>query len=128
MALVRTVHLENMRAEDLKPGEEPLQRRKIGKLAVQHMGAVTVGLDGFRESQILLRRVRGRTPTLPPAYRLPETSLDAEANGRETMLHQALSRSAGHFVAQRLRVSSCQNKPTCCSRPRQRRNYRLAVS
>jgi hypothetical protein len=28
--------------------------------------AVTDGLDGFRESQILLRRVRGRTPTLPP--------------------------------------------------------------
>ncbi len=36
MVLVRAVHLENMRAEDLKPGEEPLQRRKIGKLAVQH--------------------------------------------------------------------------------------------
>jgi hypothetical protein len=32
--------------------------------------AVTDGLDGFRESQILLRRVRGRTPTLPPACRL----------------------------------------------------------
>lgn len=29
--------------------------------------AVTDGLDGFRESQILLRRVRGRTPALPPA-------------------------------------------------------------
>ena len=31
--------------------------------------AVTDGLDRFRESQMLLRRVRGRTPTLPPAYR-----------------------------------------------------------
>jgi len=28
-------------------------------------GAVTGGLDGFREAQILLRRVRGRTLTLP---------------------------------------------------------------
>jgi hypothetical protein len=35
--------------------------------------AVTDGLDGFRESQILLRRVRGRTPTLPPALRLSAT-------------------------------------------------------
>jgi hypothetical protein len=33
--------------------------------------AVTDGLDGFRESRILLRRVRGRIPTLPLAYRLP---------------------------------------------------------
>ncbi len=43
-----------------------------------------------------------------PSFRVGEvlrTSLDAEANGRETMLHQALSSSAGHFVAQRLRVS-----------------------
>jgi len=30
------------------------------------MGAVTDGLDGFRESQILLRRVGGRPPTFPP--------------------------------------------------------------
>jgi hypothetical protein len=38
----------------------------------------------------------GRTPTLPPAYRLPGTSLDAQANGRETKLHQALFSAAGH--------------------------------
>jgi hypothetical protein len=37
------------------------------------------------------------------------TSLDAEANGGETMLHQALSSPAGHFVAQCLRVSSRNN-------------------
>ena len=30
---------------------------------------VTDGLDGFRESRILLRRVRGRTPTFPSAFR-----------------------------------------------------------
>src|ERR1039458_2470563 len=36
--------------------------------------AVTDGLDDrFRESQTLLRRVRGRTPALPPAYRLSAT-------------------------------------------------------
>jgi hypothetical protein len=29
--------------------------------------AVTDGLDRFRELQILLRRIQGRTPTLPPA-------------------------------------------------------------
>jgi hypothetical protein len=44
------------------------------------------------------------------AYRLPETSLDAEVNGRETKLHQALSSSAGHFAAQCLGVSSDENK------------------
>jgi hypothetical protein len=31
--LVRAVHLENMRAEGLKPGQQPLQRRKTGELA-----------------------------------------------------------------------------------------------
>jgi hypothetical protein len=39
------------------------------------------------------------------AAQQPETSFDAEANCRETMRHRALSRSAGHFAAQRLRVS-----------------------
>ena len=34
--LVHAAHLKDMRAEDLKPGQQPLQRRKIGKLAVQH--------------------------------------------------------------------------------------------
>ena len=33
--------------------------------------AVTAGLGGFRESRILLRRVRGRTPAFPPACWLP---------------------------------------------------------
>ncbi len=33
---------------------------------------VTDGLDRFRESNILLRRVGGRPPTFPPAYRRPE--------------------------------------------------------
>jgi hypothetical protein len=36
--------------------------------------AVTEGLDRFRESQILLRRVRGRMPTLPLAYRPSATA------------------------------------------------------
>ena len=36
LVLVQAVHLENMRAEGLKPGQQPVQRRKIGKLAVQH--------------------------------------------------------------------------------------------
>lgn len=35
--------------------------------------AATGGLDRFRESQILLRRVRGRTLTFPAAYRLSAT-------------------------------------------------------
>ena len=35
------------------------------------------GLTGSGESQILLRRVRGRTLTLPPAYRLSATNLAA---------------------------------------------------
>jgi len=35
--------------------------------------AVGDGLDGFRESPILLRRVRGRAPALSPAYRRPAT-------------------------------------------------------
>jgi hypothetical protein len=47
----------------------------------------------------------GRTLTLPHAYRLSETLPDAEVNGRETDAYQALSSSAGHFAAQRLRVS-----------------------
>jgi hypothetical protein len=34
--LAHAAHLENMRAEDLKPGQQPLQRLKISKLAVQH--------------------------------------------------------------------------------------------
>jgi hypothetical protein len=34
------------------------------------------------------------------------TSVDAEANGRKTRPYQALSSLAGHFAAQRLRVSS----------------------
>jgi hypothetical protein len=34
-ALVHAVHLENMRAEGLEPGQQPLQRGEIGKLAVQ---------------------------------------------------------------------------------------------
>ncbi len=63
------------------------------------------------------------TPALPPAYRPPETSLDAEANGRVTRLHQALSSPAGHFAAQCPRVSCDENKQIRCSRPRQRRNY-----
>ena len=33
---------------------------------------VTDGLDRFRESNIRLRRVGGRPPTFPPAYRRPE--------------------------------------------------------
>ena len=33
--------------------------------------AFRVDLDMFRESQILLRLVRGRIPTLPPAYHVP---------------------------------------------------------
>jgi hypothetical protein len=37
------------------------------------------------------------------------TPPDAEANGWETKLHQALSSSAGHFGAQCMRVSSCDN-------------------
>ena len=41
--------------------------------------------------------------------RLSETSPDAQANGRERMLYQAWSNSAGHFVVQRLRVSSGEN-------------------
>jgi hypothetical protein len=39
------------------------------------------------------------------------TSLDAEANGWETMLHQALSSPSGHFVAPGLHVSSRNNVP-----------------
>jgi len=35
--------------------------------------AATDGLDGFRESHTLLRRVRGRPPALPPAYLPRET-------------------------------------------------------
>ena len=42
----------------------------------------------------------------PLARRLPETLFDAEVNGQETRLHQALSRSAGHFAARCARVSS----------------------
>ena len=38
------------------------------------------------------------------------TSLDAEANGRKTKPDQALSGSAGHFAAQRLRVLSGGNQ------------------
>ena len=38
------------------------------------------------------------------------TSLDAKANGWETKLRQALSNSAGHFVALCLRVSSRDNE------------------
>jgi hypothetical protein len=41
-----------------------------------------------------------------PAYRLPETSLDAEANGRETKFYQVLSGSLRRFAWQRLRVWS----------------------
>ena len=36
---------------------------------------VTDGLDRFRESQILLRRVGGRPPTFPPAYGRREAEL-----------------------------------------------------
>ncbi len=36
MVPVQATHLENMHAEGLKPGQQPMQRRKIGKLAVQH--------------------------------------------------------------------------------------------
>ena len=45
------------------------------------------------------------------------TSLDAEANGWETMLHQALSSPAEHFVAQCLRVSSRENKKMLLETP-----------
>ena len=45
------------------------------------------------------------------------TSPDAEANGRETKLHQALSSSAGHFAAQCLRVSSVTNEHTLLQTP-----------
>ena len=38
------------------------------------------------------------------------TSLDAQANGWGTMLHQALPGPAGHFVAQCLRVWSRENE------------------
>jgi hypothetical protein len=41
------------------------------------------------------------------------------------MLHQAWSNSAGHFVVQRLRVSSGENM---LLQPLQPKNYRLAVS
>ena len=34
--LVQAAYLKNVRAEGLEPGQQPLQRRKIGKLAVQH--------------------------------------------------------------------------------------------
>ena len=34
--LVRAAHLDDTRADDLEPGQQPLQRRKIGKLTVQH--------------------------------------------------------------------------------------------
>ena len=38
---MQAAYLKNVRAEGLEPGQQPLQRRKIGKLAVQH------GLDGL---------------------------------------------------------------------------------
>jgi len=47
--LVQAAHLENMRAEDLKPGQQPLQRRKFGKLAVQY------GLNRLHGSGEVLR-------------------------------------------------------------------------
>ncbi len=33
--LVHAAHLDDTRAEDLEPGQQPLQRRKIGKLTAQ---------------------------------------------------------------------------------------------
>ena len=33
---MQAAHFENMRAKGLEPGQQPLQRREIGKLAVQH--------------------------------------------------------------------------------------------
>jgi hypothetical protein len=39
----------------------------------------------------------------------PGRDFDAEADGRETMPHQALSGRAEHFVVERLRVSSGEN-------------------
>ena len=65
--LPRTRLLPNLVTDGLGQGRlrvymnhAPLPRR---------LPAATDGLDRFRESQILLRRVRGRTPALPPAYR-----------------------------------------------------------
>ena len=44
--------------------------RSPGTFTASRCPAVTEGLDRFREPRILLRRVGGRPPTLPPAYRL----------------------------------------------------------
>ena len=74
--------------------------------------------DGTFANRPRPRRIREDT-------RLSETSPDAKANGRERTLHQAWSNSAGHFVVQRLRVSSGENM---LLQPLQRKNYRLAVS
>jgi hypothetical protein len=50
---------------------------------------VTDGLDRFRESQILLRRVGGRPPTFPPAYGRreaePHRSREAEPHRSRTV-------------------------------------------
>jgi hypothetical protein len=67
--------------------------------------------DSVNEAPVSQAGFRGRTPALPPACRRPETALDAEANDRETKLHQALPSSAGNFAAQYLRVSSGENNP-----------------
>ncbi len=47
--LSEAAHLENVHAEGLEPGQQPLQSRKIGKLAVQH------GLDRLNRSAEVLK-------------------------------------------------------------------------
>ena len=36
LACSEAAHLENVYTEGLQPGQQPLQRRKIGELAIEH--------------------------------------------------------------------------------------------
>src|ERR1019366_2673247 len=75
--------------------------------------AVTDGLDDrFRESQTLLRRVRGRTPALPPAYRLSAT------RSRQPALSARLGKSLSLVVSDLSTLCPGRRWARSCELPR----------
>ncbi len=79
-------------------GEQPCYVCPAARVKMSRFGFHNAGLLGIsagsRESQILLRQVRGRTPTLPPAYRLfhPHTGC---RQSKSHHLHYQLRSTAG---------------------------------